>query len=252
LITLKCARGYAIPGGKTTFHLLYLYRNTRNYFFKMDALAFSNVYSHMANYALNGTKIGYYLSRKDSQIILVKGVDSAGSGRWLVSLNGEVSYVSPNLYDLLEKNTYLEITGQTLADGTVMSEERARAISTDNLPIIEAENTPRRTRSKKTPPKTIKELPARKKPTVPLKKRETGGPLTEPQIAALRSKDVAVVGFITNKRESPLPEGCSKYIYSPDGKKALNTKRSDKLREAQEKVCEDNEWNLKNTVVQFI
>lgn len=210
----------------------------------MDSLSFHKVYSHMATYTLLGTKIGYFLGNNNMEFILVKGVDPNGAGRWLASLNGEVSYVSPNLYELLENNIHMEITGQTLADGTVMSEERARAISTNSLPVLADANVPRRTRTKK--PQTKE----RKKREVSKIHREAT--LTEPEITALRKKDVAVIGFLKEpKKESPLPDGCSKYLYK-DGKKVMNTARTDAQRAAHELVCRDNEENLSKTVVHFI
>jgi hypothetical protein len=214
----------------------------------MDNLAFHDVYTHMANYTLQGTKMGYFAGQKDMQVILIKGTrgaDPKAEGRWLVSLNGEVSYVSPSLYDLLLSYTSMEIAGQTLTDGTVMSVSRIHTIVNNSLPICSEDNTPRRARVAK----VKRETDGNSKVDSKKRKCKTRAVIGDPDINELRKKDVAVVGYLRDpKKVHNMPISKTRTTE----KNPVHTDRTDDMREAYERVCKDNDKNFKNVVVKFI
>ncbi len=90
-----------------------------------EALAFDDLYKHLAHYTIRGTKRGY-LNGEEHQVMYL--VDSwnpeTNEGRWIIKFRGEVSYVSPALYQLLSDNTHSYVLGQTLGDGTLMTNDK--------------------------------------------------------------------------------------------------------------------------------
>lgn len=90
-----------------------------------EALAFDDIYKHMANYTIKHTKRGYINGEEHQVIYLAEGLTHfTNEGRWLVKLRGEVSYVSPALYSLLSDNAHTTVIGQTLPDGTMMTRDK--------------------------------------------------------------------------------------------------------------------------------
>jgi hypothetical protein len=67
---------------------------------------------------------------------MVAGVNGTGEGRWIAKYKNEVSYVSPALYDLLLHLAVPQVVGQTLSDGTVMTENKARALADEFIKSI--------------------------------------------------------------------------------------------------------------------
>lgn len=98
-----------------------------------EALAFDDLYKYLANYSIQSTKRGY-LNAEEHQILYLVESHShlSNEGRWLVKFRGEVSFVSPALYDLLCNNTHNLVLGQTLPDGTLMTRDKAYEMANNN------------------------------------------------------------------------------------------------------------------------
>jgi hypothetical protein len=98
-----------------------------------EALAFDDIYEHLAGFAIIYTKRGYVNAEEHQVVYLVETVSHlTNEGRWLVKYKGEVSYVSPSLFTMLKQNTHSMVLGQTLKDGTLMTREKAYDMSRVN------------------------------------------------------------------------------------------------------------------------
>ena len=99
----------------------------------MDQIAFHEIHNHLFSFTLVDTKLGYFLGKPEDKMILVHGtrkIEDNDEGKWVVWYKKNISYVCPELYNLLQTYNQPYIEGQTLSDGTVMSINRA--LATDN------------------------------------------------------------------------------------------------------------------------
>jgi hypothetical protein len=95
-----------------------------------EALAFDDIYKHMANFTIKHTKRGYVNGEEHQVLYMVEGFSPVtNEGRWLIKMKGEVSYVSPALYALISDNTHATVIGQTLPDGTMMTRDKTLEIA---------------------------------------------------------------------------------------------------------------------------
>lgn len=108
--------------------------------------AWGEMLEHIKGYNLVKHKQGYYHACRDDQLFLVHAVKEFSQdhyrqpeGKWLARYEGEISYLSPKLYELLEGYVHPEMLGQTLDDGTVMSREKSLVLG--NLGKSHSKNT---------------------------------------------------------------------------------------------------------------
>jgi hypothetical protein len=94
---------------------------------------------HIEGFRHVASKQGKFHGYEEDQMMLVKAVRPVGNygeeeGRWVVRYKGEFSYVSPELYNLLDAYTHKDVHGQTLRDGTIMCEEKSHLLA-GRIPI---------------------------------------------------------------------------------------------------------------------
>lgn len=92
-------------------------------------LRFDELKNHLDGHGITKAKWGLFMGQEQHGMFLVEGFLQASNGeeqgRWLLKYRGEIAYISPNLFALMEDCVYDVKTGQTLSDGSVMSVSRA-------------------------------------------------------------------------------------------------------------------------------
>lgn len=151
------------------------------------------MHDHMKNMMIQRTKRGYVNGEEEQLLYLMegRGVDK-GDGRWLVRYKGEISYVAPELFQMLYNNITDKIIGQTLEDGTVMTKQKIiskkASDKTETVqPTTDTEGTKKRKRRVNN--EETKTQPQAKRRRVIKKPQE----LTPEEIERYKKKDVWLV-----------------------------------------------------------
>ncbi len=119
-----------------------------------EVFSFDEIYPYIQGCVVKDNKRGYFGGMEDQILYLVEAYEPArqpgqsDQGKWIVKYNGEISYVSPKLYDFMYKFTSKEILGQTLPDGTALTQAMVYdRVSGDNskkrrcsVPVTDTQN----------------------------------------------------------------------------------------------------------------
>lgn len=65
------------------------------------------------------------MGQEEVVFYFVQAHNPQNEGKWMLRFGSEISYLSPSLYAALFRMTYEEVLGQTMADGTTFTLEKA-------------------------------------------------------------------------------------------------------------------------------
>jgi hypothetical protein len=93
-------------------------------------MTIDEMHVHAAGHSMVRSKASYFNGQEQDIMCLTEAREiQGGAGKWIVKHKQQISYVSPNLFQVLWESCHGYRNGQTLPDGSTMCEEKAIELS---------------------------------------------------------------------------------------------------------------------------